>query len=88
MFNWADEFLGEENETMATVAVAMDTSNLATTPITSNLLLTTQYYAVQSPVAGASAATSLFPTGSMVGQTKPGMVVVGGQQIINTAQTG
>lgn len=88
MFNWADEFLGEDIEsTVATTTVALDTGNLATTPNPTNLLLTSQNFAVNSSVQNVSAASSPFQN-SVMGQAKAGMVMVGGQQVINTAQTG
>lgn len=88
MFNWADEFLGEDSESaVATSTVAMDLGNLATTSNPTNLLLTSQNYAVNSSVQSVSVASSPFQN-SVVGQAKAGMMMVGGQQIINTAQTG
>lgn len=86
MFNWADEFLGDESEAVST-SVSVDTSNLATNINQPNIILTSQNFSAGTAAPSINVGSSQFQ-GAAVGQAKSGMVVVGGQQIINTAQTG
>ncbi|KAL4224641.1 hypothetical protein ACF0H5_015338 [Mactra antiquata] len=80
LFNWADEFLGDETDATSN-AVAMESGNLATNINQPNHLLSTQNYAVTSsiPTQNVAIATSQFlstptvltpqQTSSVLGQT-------------------
>lgn len=88
MFSWADEFLGDDTEA-ASSSVAVDTSNLATDANQPGIFLTSQSYPLgtsETPQRTVTSTSNL--QSSVLDPAKSGVVVMGGQQLINTAQTG
>jgi len=71
LFNWADEFLGDDQEALANGAVSMDTGTLAQN-VTTPVLFNTQH----SYGPGTSIHTSVAPTIAGQGHS---FTVVGGQ---------
>lgn len=86
LFNWADEFLGEDAD-LSSSTVAMESGNLATNLNQSSLHLTTQNYAVTSslPTQNITLSTTQFlpKSSAAVSQQKSAVV---GQTLVTPAQ--